>query len=202
MIAPASVLSFAKWLTPKRIRAQAVVLAVCLWGVFAVDFSTAGLYDRAGNIKFQDFLPFYISARLIAQHRAAELYDPNTRAQELQSILGKPTHGAFVQPLWTSGRPAIYSACPSAILGCGSHLDHAQPGLVFRLHLFRLATLAEALGISRPGFHRCTRFSCTLSPLCSWTDLRTRLTMLHRRTPRSPQKSQFGSWRCFWLLDT
>src|SRR5947209_4570606 len=59
---------FVGWLTPSRLRAQALVLALCLWGVFAIDFATTGLFDRAGNIKFQDFLPFYISAKLVAQH--------------------------------------------------------------------------------------------------------------------------------------
>jgi alpha-1,2-mannosyltransferase len=78
------------WLTPRRLRAQCIVLALCLWGTCAVDFSTPGLFDRAGNIKFQDFLPFYISARLISQHRAADLYDPKTQAAELHSIVSNP----------------------------------------------------------------------------------------------------------------
>ena len=202
MIAPASVVSFAKWLTPKRMRAQAVVLAVCLWGVFAVDFSTAGLYDRAGNIKFQDFLPFYISARLIAQHRAAELYDPNTRAQELQSILGQPTpvrlsnlYGPQVDQLflplvhlpflvaariWTMLSLVLYFVC---IYSVWRHLR--------KLWAFRGLVFIAALAFP-PLFHLCARGQI----------FRTRLTMLHRRTPRSPHKSQFGSWRCFWLLDT
>ena len=59
--------SVSKWLTPSRIRAQAIVLALCLWGVCAIDFATPDLLDRAGNIKFQDFLPSYIAAQLIAQ---------------------------------------------------------------------------------------------------------------------------------------
>jgi hypothetical protein len=80
---PAWVESSAKWLTPRRVRAQAAVLAVCLWGVCAVDFVTPGTFDRAANIKFQDFLSFYISARLIHQGRAAELYDDQTRTAEM-----------------------------------------------------------------------------------------------------------------------
>jgi arabinofuranan 3-O-arabinosyltransferase len=78
-------------LSTKRIRAQAIVLALCLWGVGIFDFATPGLFDRAGNIKFQDFLPVYISARLIAQHRATELYDSSVQAGELYAIIGKPT---------------------------------------------------------------------------------------------------------------
>jgi len=75
----------------KRIRAQAIILALCLWGVCIFDFATPGPFDRAGNIKFQDFLPVYISARLIAQHRATDLYDSNVQADELRAIIGEPT---------------------------------------------------------------------------------------------------------------
>jgi alpha-1,2-mannosyltransferase len=84
--APSWTVSFLRWLTPRRIRAQAIVLAVCLWGVCAVDFATPGIFDRAANIKFQDFLPFYISAKLVSQHRASEIYDQQSQAKELEKI--------------------------------------------------------------------------------------------------------------------
>ena len=83
--------SAARWLTPKRIRAQAIVLALCLWGVCAVDFATPGLFDRAGNIKFQDFLQFYISARLINQGRSSQLFDQRIADQEMRALVGEPT---------------------------------------------------------------------------------------------------------------
>ena len=77
------------WLNPRRLRAQAVVLALCLWGVCAVDFATPGLFDRAGNVKFQDFLPLYVSARMIAHGRALELYDQPVLAAEEFQIIGR-----------------------------------------------------------------------------------------------------------------
>ena len=77
----------AGWLNRRRSRVQAVILALCLWGVCAVDFATPGLIDRAGNIKFQDFLQFYISARLISQHRADQLYDECVAAAEMQRLI-------------------------------------------------------------------------------------------------------------------
>jgi hypothetical protein len=89
--APAWLISSLKWLNPRRLRAQAIVLAVCLWGVCAVDFTAPGPFDRAGNIKFQDFLPFYISARLVARHRSDQLYDPQVQAAEMQAIIGQST---------------------------------------------------------------------------------------------------------------
>jgi Glycosyltransferase family 87 len=79
---------FAKWLTLRRIRAQAIVLALCLWGVCAVDYSTPGVFDRAGNIKFQDFLQFPVAAGLIAQGRADELYNPKVLTDAIHSIAG------------------------------------------------------------------------------------------------------------------
>jgi hypothetical protein len=80
----------ASWLTPQRIRAHAILLALCLWGVCAVDFATPGLFDRALNIKFQDFLPFYVSAQLIDQGRATELYDQHLSADAMQQIVHRP----------------------------------------------------------------------------------------------------------------
>ena len=88
-VIPMRLASAAGWLTPRRLRAQAVILALCLWGVCAVDFATPGLFDRAGNIKFQDFLPFYVSARMMAQGRAPELYDERTIASEELKIIGQ-----------------------------------------------------------------------------------------------------------------
>ena len=83
--------SAANWLTPRRIRAHAIILAVCLWGVCAVDYATPGLFDRAGNIKFQDFIQFPIAARLIAQGRATELYDDQLLADGIRATVGRET---------------------------------------------------------------------------------------------------------------
>jgi hypothetical protein len=78
--------SLSALLTPRRIRAHAVILALSLWGICAVDYATPGLFDRAGNIKFQDFLSFYISGNLIAQGRTSALYDESVRHAEMMKI--------------------------------------------------------------------------------------------------------------------
>jgi len=79
--------NFAALLTPRRLRAQALVLALCLWGICALDFATPGPFDHAGNIKFQDFLPFYISARLLAQGRSHQLFNQQIAFDQMHAIL-------------------------------------------------------------------------------------------------------------------
>jgi hypothetical protein len=93
---PAWLASVTAKLTFPRIRAQAFVLAICLWGVCAIDYVTPGLLDRAGNIKFQDFLQFPIAAQLIAQGRATELYDDGALAEGIRAIVGRET-GVYLQ---------------------------------------------------------------------------------------------------------
>jgi len=90
--APPCVQTAAKWLTPSRIRAHALILVICIWATCALNFATPGLFDRFANIKFQDFLPFYVSAHLIAQGRANDLYNQEIIAQSIHSILGVPSH--------------------------------------------------------------------------------------------------------------
>lgn len=89
---PAWLASATAWLTPRRLRAQAIIFALCLWGVCAVDFATPGLFDRAGNIKFQDFLQFPIAARLIAQGQTSDLYNDQILNQQIRSTVGRDTN--------------------------------------------------------------------------------------------------------------
>ena len=161
--APGWIFSSLKWLTPRRLRAQAIVLALCLWGVCAVDFASPGLFDRAGNIKFQDFLPFYISARLVTQHRAGELYDQKIQADEMQSIVQRPNRvvipslygpqvGLLFEPLaglsfhvaaevWVALSLILYFGCVYAIW-------RSCPGLASHPKIVALAAAAFA-----PLFH-------------------------------------------------
>lgn len=132
-MARAWITSAAQWLNPGRIRAQAMLLALCTWGVCAVDFATPGLIDGAGNIKFQDFLPLYVSARLITQDQANHLYDPQVTAEGMQAVvlqsakvslpnLYGPQVGLFLVPLsrfsfpaaariWIIASLLVYAAC-------------------------------------------------------------------------------------------
>ena len=80
-----------RFISPARIRALAIILALCLWSVGLVDFATPGLFDRVGNVKFQDFLQFPISAHLIANGHADQLYDDSVLAREIRATVGRDT---------------------------------------------------------------------------------------------------------------
>jgi alpha-1,2-mannosyltransferase len=70
---------------------MAIILVGSLWGVCALDYAKPGIFDRAGNIKFQDFLQFPISARLIASGHADQLYDDEVLAREIRATVGRDT---------------------------------------------------------------------------------------------------------------
>ncbi len=69
----------AAWLTPKRLRAHGLLLALSLWSVYLWNMAAPGLLDRAGNLKGTDFLHFYTLGSLALAHDGADLY--NMKAQ-------------------------------------------------------------------------------------------------------------------------
>lgn len=68
------------WLTGRRLRAHATIVAVCLWSLSLWNLATPGLRDRSGNLKGTDFLHFYVLGSLAAEHRGADLYNMNAQA--------------------------------------------------------------------------------------------------------------------------
>src|SRR5712675_525249 len=65
----------ASWLTARRLRAHAFILALCVWSVYLWNMATPGLLDRARNLKGTDFLHFYTLGTLALAHRGADLYN-------------------------------------------------------------------------------------------------------------------------------
>ena len=166
-------------LTPRRIRAQALLLALCLWGVCAVDFATPGFLDRAGNLKFQDFLPLYASASMITQGRNTELYNQESVAREERAIVTQPTRAVLPNlygpqvalvfvPLsrvsfaraawmWVALSLLTYVACISLILKKCQHLSS---------HLVDVALVALAFP---PLFHFFIRGQTSALALACFT---------------------------------
>jgi hypothetical protein len=71
---------FAADLTRKRVRGHAVLLALVLWGAYAINIATPGLKDREGQLKGADFLHFYVLGNIARMHDAGMLYDASRQA--------------------------------------------------------------------------------------------------------------------------
>jgi hypothetical protein len=65
-------------MTLKRVRRYALLVAVALWTVLAVDYATQGPLDRLGKIKGTDFVQFYASGSLVLAGHSDRLYDFDT----------------------------------------------------------------------------------------------------------------------------
>ena len=138
-----------RWLTVKRLRAQGMILAVCLWSLYVWNLATPGLRDRNGNLKGTDFLHFYTLGSLASAHREADLYDMNAQAalavQRVPQAAGiryLPLYPPQVSLLfaslaglsyewalavWWAGSAVLYGICCYAIWRCCPHLrDHSR----------------------------------------------------------------------------
>ncbi len=87
------------WITAKRLRAHAFLLALCLWSVYLWNVYTPGLRDRVGNLKGTDFLHLYTLGSLAAAHRGADLYNMPVQS-ELAVHLVPAAAGILYLPLY------------------------------------------------------------------------------------------------------
>src|SRR3954453_10832366 len=125
------------WLNPRRLWWQGLVLAVGIWSVVLIDFATPSAVDRAGNIKFQDFLPFYVSGVLASQHRTSDFYSQQVTSRLMAGIVPAAAHvklpflygpqvALFFEPfaglpfplaawLWVAINVILYALCSLAL---------------------------------------------------------------------------------------
>lgn len=80
---PPPTVSAQPWLNPRRLRAQGLCLALCLWGIYAWILATPSSRDRNGLIKGTDFLHFYTLGTLARMHDGADLYDMRAQTKIL-----------------------------------------------------------------------------------------------------------------------
>jgi len=90
---------FASWIVPRRLRAHALILALCLWSVYLWNIAAPGLRDRAGNLKGTDFLHLYTLGSLALAHRGADLYNMPLQS-ELAARLVPAAAGIRYLPLY------------------------------------------------------------------------------------------------------
>ena len=124
------------WFNRKRLRAHGILLALCLWSVYALDMSTHGQIDRNGLIKGADFLHFYTLGTLARHNRGDLLYDMRAQSAmwafdpEVANYSYVPLYGPqvslFFEPLahlhylralalWLSINLLIYGFCCYAL---------------------------------------------------------------------------------------
>ena len=72
------------WLTRRRLRVHGMILAFCLWSIYAWVLAAPGLRDRNGIVKGADFLHFYTLGTLASEHRGDALYDMQAQAEITQ----------------------------------------------------------------------------------------------------------------------
>jgi len=130
----------ADWLTVRRVRIHALLLAVAIWTAFFVNLDTPGLRDRGGLIKGTDFLHFYTLGTLAREGRGDLLYNIPVQTNLLQTIVPEarnyvyvPLYGPqvslFFYPfakfsyvyalvVWSLLNVLIYGACCYAVFRC------------------------------------------------------------------------------------
>ncbi len=125
------------WMRPERLRAHALLLALCLWGVLVAGIATPGLRDRSGVLKGADFLQFYVFGSLAREDRTDALYDyaahvaeaerrvPESRGTTFLPVYG-PQVAVFFAPLaglaygpalaiWSCASALLYALCIAAV---------------------------------------------------------------------------------------
>ncbi|MGZ4731967.1 MAG: glycosyltransferase family 87 protein [Terriglobales bacterium] len=87
------------WLTARRVRIHGLLLAVCLWTVYAADMSVPGLLDRNGLVKGTDFLHFYTLGNLALRDRGDLLYNMRAQAELAREWVTQAPNSLYV-PLY------------------------------------------------------------------------------------------------------
>lgn len=77
----------AAFVTLKRIRVYATLIAATLWTMWVVDFSGQGVVDRLGKVKGTDFLQFYVGGSFVREGRLNQLYDLPALYARAQAIV-------------------------------------------------------------------------------------------------------------------
>jgi hypothetical protein len=139
------------WLNARRLRAQSIALAICLWSVYAWVLATPGLRDRNHLVKGTDFLHLYTLGSIAQSHLGSALYDTTAQTLLLAERVPEAAHTSYL-PLygpqvsllfapfaavpygvalaaWWLVTAAIYGLCVLAIWRTCPHL-HEYGGLI------------------------------------------------------------------------
>ena len=167
------------WLSANRVRIHGLLLAACLWSVYAVDMSSPGMLDRNGLIKGTDFLHFYILGKLALLGRGSLLYYMRAQASLAREFVAQSPDGfvrtalraagvALFAPLarlpygwaltaWLAANVLIYGLCCCALWKtCPSLQTHRWTVLILAMAFpgfFHLLAWGQTSGIALRMLH-------------------------------------------------
>ena len=81
------------------VRTHASVLCVCVALIYAMNLSTPGLLDRAGQVKGTDFIHFYVLGSLASNGQGAALYDYKAQAARSAALVPESS-GLYYLPIY------------------------------------------------------------------------------------------------------
>ena len=84
------------WLTARRTRMHGLLLALCLWAIYAADLGAPGLHDRNGLIKGTDFLHFYTLGKIALLGRGDLLYDMRGQSELIRQTVPEASGYSYV----------------------------------------------------------------------------------------------------------
>ena len=132
------------WLTGKRLRAHALLLALSLWGIYFWTIATPTLRDRNGNLKGTDFLHFYTLGSLAAAHRGSDLYD--LQAQAFLAAQRVPeARGIRYLPLYPPQVSILFAPLALLSYGWGLVVWWLGTALVYSVCCYRICRSCPAL---------------------------------------------------------
>ena len=173
------------WLTARRVRIHGLLLAVCLWTVYAVDMSTPGLLDRNGLVKGTDFLHFYTLGTLALRGRGDLLYDMRAQAELARELVAQAPDSLYV-PLYGPQVSLFFAPLRTLALRLGADCVAGGKRSDLRLLLPRgVEELSQSSGISLDSSDPGDCLSGIFSPAGLGTDFRPRASVLHAGLSRA-----------------
>ena len=196
--AEAGAMNIDSWLTARRVRIHGLLLAVCLWTVYAVDMSTPGLLDRNGLVKGTDFLHFYTLGTLALRGRGDLLYNMRAQAELARELVAQAPNSLYV-PLYGPQVSLFFAPLRPVALRMGADGMAGGERSDLRLLLPRgVEDLSESSDVSLDSSDPGDCLSGIFSPAGLGTDFRSRAVVFHaglsRPAARSDAARRIGHW--------
>ena len=187
-------------ITLKRLRTYAILIAVSIWTILALDFSSAGPIDRLGKVKGTDFLHFYVTGSVVRDGRWDQLYDARAQYERARAVAPGSSETFFI-PV-ESPQTALLFAPLAALFGIAAAL-----AIWLIVTFLAFAGSCAMLWRECPALPRTRRRGGELCGLPGFVQRRPARTALvpgarlHRRRPRrAPAREPFEAGLAIGLL--